>query len=240
MKSSSLAAQSHLTEANVSVRRNLTAVDAISQRRSVRQFLATEMLILDVLNIAARAASGMNIQPWQVHIVTGAARDRVSAAVLEKARDGRRCPEYEYLPAQMVEPHLSRRRKVGFDLYGLYGIGRGDKEGRKWAELRNFEFFGAPVGMFFVMDRYLTQGNWLDCGMFMQNVMIAAQEFGLQTCSQQAWCDYGDIVHGSLGIPSSQIILSGMAMGYIDESARVNMLHSERADANEFTVIHRG
>jgi nitroreductase len=243
MKPSSPVAQGHLTEENRSVRRNLTAVDAIKQRRSVRQFLATpvsEMLILDVLNIAARAASGMNIQPWQVHVVTGAARDRVSAAVLEKARDGRRCPEYEYLPAQMVEPHLSRRRKVGFELYELYGIGRGDKEGRKWAELRNFEFFGAPVGMFFVMDSYLTQGNWLDCGMFMQNVMIAAQEFGLQTCPQQAWCDYGEIVHSALGIPSSQIILSGMAMGYIDESARVNMLHSERVGANEFTVIHRG
>lgn len=227
---------------DVPMRKNISAVDAIVRRRSVRQFLSTpvpEALVLEILNIASRAPSGTNIQPWTVHVVTGNARERVSLAVSEQALTGKRCPEYAYLPEQMVEPHISRRRKLGYELYRLYGIERNDMEGRKWAEIRNFNFFGAPVGMFFVMDRYLTQGSWLDCGMFMQNVMIAAQDFGLETCPQQAWCDYGEIVHASLHIPPSQIIVSGMAMGYVDESASVNLLKSERIDANEFAVIHR-
>lgn len=220
----------------------LSAIDAIVGRRSVRQFLDTpvpEHVVMEILNIASRAPSGTNIQPWIVHVASGPARERLSKAVLAGARDGRGSLEYPYLPKPMGEPHISRRRKVAYELYGLYGIGRDDMEGRKWAELRNFEFFGAPVGLFFVLDRHLTHGSWLDCGMFMQNVMIAARSFGLETCPQQAWCDYGEIVHSILNIPASQIIVSGMAMGYADESARVNLLRSERVGAEEFTVIHR-
>lgn len=222
--------------------KKLSAIDAIVGRRSVRQFLDTpvsENVIMEILDIASRAPSGTNVQPWTVHVVSGAARERLSNAVLEGAREGRRSLEYPYLANPMSEPHISRRRKVAYELYGLYGIERDDIEGRKWAELRNFEFFGAPVGMFFVLDRSLTHGSWLDCGMFMQNIMISARSFGLETCPQQSWCDYGEIVHSILQIPASQIIVSGMAIGYADEAARVNLLRSERVAAGEFTTIHR-
>ena len=131
-----------------------------------------------ILHGAARAPSGTNIQPWKVHVVTGAARERLSRAVLDAARLGRRSEEYAYMPSPLKEPYLSRRRNIGFELYRLYGIERNDLEARKHAMLRNFEFFGAPVGLFFAMERYLLEGSWLDCGMFMQNVMILAREYG--------------------------------------------------------------
>ena len=100
-------------------------------------------------------------------------------------------------PSPVMEPYLSRRRKVGYDLYKLYGIARDDFEARKKAMLRNFEFFGAPVGLFFTMERCLLLGSWLDCGMFMQNVMIIARAYGFETCAQQAWCEYGRVLHNT-------------------------------------------
>ena len=146
--------------------------------------------------------------------------------------------EYAYLPEAMKEPYLSRRRKIGHDLYALYGVDRSDKAGRKRAMLRNFDFFGAPIGIFFTMDRDMALGSWLDMGMFMQNVMIVARSFGLETCPQQAWCDYGAVVHRELGIPTQHIVLSGMAIGHIDGQARENTLVSERVTPHEFTTYH--
>ncbi|MFM0342413.1 nitroreductase [Paraburkholderia fungorum] len=105
--------------------------------------------------------------------------------------------------------------------------------------LRNFTFFGAPVGLFFTMDKYLLAGSWLDSGMFMQNVMIAAQCYGVASCAQQAWCEYGGIVHEVLNIPENQMLLSGMALGYEDLSAEENKLRTERAAAQEFSIYHR-
>ncbi|APA90331.1 nitroreductase (plasmid) [Paraburkholderia sprentiae WSM5005] len=220
---------------------SVSAIEAIVQRRSVRRFLDTLItagVIDDILNLAARAPSGTNIQPWHVHVVTGNARNRLSAAVLEAAREGRRCDEYAYMPEKLHDVHLSRRRKVGFDLYSLYGIERSDHVSRKEAMLRNFKFFGAPVGLFFTMDRYLLAGSWLDSGMFMQNVMIAAQCYGIASCPQQAWCEYGGVVHDILNIPDSHILLSGMALGYEDTSADENRLRTERAPAREFAIYH--
>lgn len=139
----------------------------------------------------------------------------------------------------MPEPYLSRRRKVGYDLYSKYGIDRRDYPARRAAMLRNFEFFGAPVGLFFTMDRRMTAGSWLDYGMFIQNVMLAAQLKGIATCAQQAWCDVGAVVRKELDIPADHILLSGMAMGIADPSAMENELVTERAAAAEFTTWHR-
>jgi nitroreductase len=219
----------------------LPVIDAVTGRRSVRRFLPAPVpnaTIAAILTAASRAASGTNFQPWLVHIAVGASRDRVSAAVLAAAEAGETCPEYRYEPEIIPEPYLSRRRKVGFDLYALYGIERHDIAARKGAMLRNFDFFGAPVGLFFTMDRAMTQGNWLDCGMFMQNVMIVARAYGLETCPQQAWCDFGGIVHRELAIPDEHILLSGMALGYADTSAIENGLVSQRAAAGDFTIWH--
>lgn len=220
----------------------LSAVDAVTGRRSVRRFLPTavsEQTIHAILQAASRAASGTNIQPWLVHVVTGESRDRLSRAVLAAAEADETSLEYRYLPERMKEPYRSRRRKLGYDLYALYGIDRDDIAGRKAAMLRNYEFFGAPVGLFFSMERDMALGAWLDCGMFMQNVMVVARAHGLETCPQQAWCDFGAVVHRELAIPDSLILLSGMALGYADPSAVENKLVSDRIGVDEFTTWHQ-
>ena len=142
-------------------------------------------------------------------------------------------------PSPVMEPYLSRRRKVGYDLYKLYGIARDDFEARKKAMLRNFEFFGAPVGLFFTMERCLLLGSWLDCGMFMQNVMIIARAYGFETCAQQAWCEYGRVLHEQLDIPDTHIVLSGMALGHRDPEAPENTLISDRVSFEEFGIFHQ-
>jgi nitroreductase len=178
------------------------------------------------------------MQPWKVHVVMGAARNRLCQAVLAAANAGDRSDEYAYMPSPLKEPYLSRRRRIGFELYRLYGVARDDLEGRRQAMLRNFEFFGAPVGVFFAMDRYLLLGSWLDCGMFMQNVMLLARAHGLETCPQQAWCEHGSILHSELSIPDDEIVLSGMALGFADLRAPENTLVSEREAPEEFATFH--
>jgi nitroreductase len=211
--------------------------EAVVGRRSLRQFLPDPVpreIVEQILNDAARAPSGTNSQPWLTYVVTGATRERLSKAVIAAAKAGERQEEYAYFPDDIGEPYLSRRRKVGFDLYGLYGIDRKDMAGRQRASLRNFEYFDAPVGVFFTMDRRLQYGSWLDVGMFMQNFMVLARGHGLETCPQQAWCHYGPVVHRELAIPDSEVIVSGLSLGYEDTSAKCNTLVTERVPAAEF------
>lgn len=220
---------------------NTEAVDAVVNRHSIRRFLSTPVpveAIRTILAGAARAPSGTNFQPWHVHVVTGAAQARLSQAVLAAAETGLREEEYPYAPPQTAEPYLSRKRKVGYDLYALYGIARDDYPARKRAMLRNFEFFGAPAGLFFTMDRSLLYGSWLDLGMFMQNVMILARAHGYETCPQQAWCEFGPVVHEQLGIPASRYLISGMALGHPDPSAPENSLVTDREAVEQFTEFH--
>ena len=223
------------------VEKSLSALEAVTGRRSIRRFLPTPVTnhtVHAILAAASRAASGTNFQPWLVHVVTGTVRDRLSAAVLSAATKGETSLEYSYIPDTVKEPYISRRRKVGYDLYEKYGIDRADYPARKAAMLRNFEFFGAPVGLFFTMERDMALGAWLDCGMFMQNVMIIARAYGLETCPQQAWCDFGAVVHRELGIPREQILLSGMALGMADMTAPENTLVSERVPPHHFATWH--
>lgn len=217
-------------------------IDAVVNRRSVRRFLSTPVspnVVRAILSEASRAPSGTNFQPWRVHVVTGVTRANLSRAVTQAAEAGNRCDEYSYAPTPVMEPYLSRRRKVGYDLYKLCGISRDDFAARKQAMLSNFEFFGAPVGLFFTMERRLLLGSWLDCGMFMQNVMILARAHGLETCAQQAWCEYGRIVHEQLDIPDADIMLSGMALGHPDPDAPANTLVSDRVTIDDFAVFHQ-
>jgi nitroreductase len=218
----------------------LSAREAVVGRRSVRGFLPKPVplkTIRSILADAARAPSGTNSQPWFVHVVTGAARDRVSKAILEAATSGAHSAEYPYFPDEPGEPYLSRRRKVGFDLFALYGIDRKDMEGRKGAALKNFEFFGAPVGLFFSMERKMRYGSWLDLGMFMQNVMILARSYGLETCPQQAWGNYGASMHAVLGLGEDRVMVSGMSMGYEDKTVLANTLITEREPVDGFAVF---
>ena len=222
-------------------RQGVDTLDAIVGRKSIRRFrsdaVATEC-ISKILTAASRAPSGVNSQPWFVHVVVGAAKERLSRAVKAAANAGATSLEYDYMPALAREPYLSRRRKVGYDLYALYGIDRHDRTARQAAMLRNFDFFGAPVGLFFTMDRELAFGSWLDMGMFMQNVMVLARAYGLETCPQQAWCDYGAVVRRELDIPVSQLLVSGMAIGHADYEAIENSLVTERAPVREFSRFH--
>ncbi len=217
----------------------LPAVDAIRTRRSVRAFLdrpVPRAAVEGILETAARAPSGSNIQPWTVYTIAGLPRRHLSAELAAAHRGGEPGgEEYAYYPEVWREPYLSRRRKVGWDLYGALGIAKGDKERMSRQHARNYDFFGAPVGLFFTLDRVLERGSWLDLGMFMQNVMVAARGFGLDTCPQQAFCKYHRIVRRHLGIPDAEILVSGMALGHADPAAPENRFATERAPAGEFT-----
>jgi nitroreductase len=216
--------------------------DAVSGRRSIRQFKPTpvdESLVLDILKAASRAPSGQNMQPWLVHYVTGEARDRLCDEVTKAASAGERSDDYAYFPKELREPYIARRRKVGFDLFAIYGIARDDYEGRKHALLRNFQFFDAPVGLFFTMERDWGLGAWIDIGNYMTNVMVLARGAGLETCPQQAWAEYAAPVRRVLNIPDHHVIVSGMALGFADYDAPVNALVTERALVDEFVTRHR-
>ncbi len=214
---------------------------AITSRRSIRAFLPTPVpraLLEEILVVASRAPSGTNTQPWQVHVLTGAARARLAAAIVaayddpEQARS--HSEEYAYYPREWVEPYLGRRRKVGWDLYGLLGIGKADKTRMHAHHRRNYQFFDAPVGLIFTIDRVMEQGSWLDYGMFLQNVMVAARARGLDTCPQAAFTQFHRIIGRELQLDDAQMVVCGMSLGYADMSRIENTLVTERAPVAGF------
>jgi nitroreductase len=212
-------------------------------RRSVRAFLSrgVDDAALDgILAAAQRAPSGNNVQPWRVHVLRGQAQKRLSDAVLAAfdANDGSHRAEYDYYPTEFFEPYLGRRRKVGWDLYGLLGIAKGDKGAARAQTRRNFCFFDAPLGLIFTIDRRLALGSWLDYGMFLQSVMLAAEARGLTTCAQAAWMHYHRIISEMLALPAHEMVVCGMAVGYADPDAVENGLVTERAPLGEFVVRH--
>jgi len=220
------------------------AVDRVMlDRHSIRAFLPTPIAreeIEDILRVASNAPSGNNIQPWRVHVLTGATLhtliERVCSAF--DAADGSHTPEYHYYPTEFFEPYLARRRKCGGDLYGVLGIARGEKARMRAQMRKNFEFFGAPVGLMFTIDRRLAQGSWLDYGMFMQNVMLAATARGLATCAQAAWIDYHRIITELLQLPDNEQVVAGIALGYADPAAPENALLTGRVPVPEFVSFH--
>ena len=217
---------------------SLSATEAVRSRRSVRAFLdrpVPRALVEHILEGAARAPSGSNIQPWKVHAVAGAARAALTTELMVLHDAGiPPDPEYSYYPATWREPYLGRRRKVGWGLYGALGIAKGDRERMARQHGRNYDFFGAPVGLFFTLDRAMERGSWLDLGMFMQNVMIVARGVGLDTCPQQAFCNYHRIVRRHLGIPDGEILVSGMALGHADPAAPENRFDTDREPVDGF------
>ncbi len=223
------------------------AVDtALMTRRSMRAFLPTEVApseIEAILQVAARAPSGTNTQPWQVHVLTGAARqrlvDRIQKAYLDPAELATHSEEYAYYPNEWVSPYIDRRRKVGWDLYGLLNIAKTDKARMQAQHARNFQFFDAPVGLIFTIDRVMQQGSWLDYGMFLENVMIAARGRGLHTCPQAAFTQFHRLIAEELQLAPSQMVVCGMALGHADPAAVENSLLTERAPVAEFARFYR-
>src|SRR5690606_13598901 len=215
---------------------------AIVSRQSVRGFLpkpVPQALIRRILQAAARAPSGSNIQPWKVHVVTGATRDALSRALLQTHERGEReRREYQYYPVNWRSPYLDRRRETGWGLYSLLGIQKGDREASARQHGRNYEFFGAPCLLLFTIDRDLDKGSWLDYGMFLQNMMIMARGCGLDTCPQAALANYPDIVKQHLRIPDDQIVACGIAIGYQDPDEPANRYRTTRVPVDEFAVFH--
>jgi nitroreductase len=208
---------------------------AITTRQSIRAFLPKPVprdTITEILSIAARAPSGTNTQPWKVAVLTGAAKMRLSAAITQVYDDSelrrQHTEEYAYYPTQWVEPYLGRRRKIGWDLYGLLGIGKTDKDRMHAQHGRNYTFFDAPVGMIFTIDRIMEQGSWLDYGMFLENIMIAARARGLDTCPQAAFTQFHRVIKEQLNLPDTEMVVCGMSLGYADTSRVENTLQTER------------
>ena len=216
-----------------------SVTDAANTRRSIRAFtneMPPEGMISHILETAARAPSGTNIQPWKVYVLTGDIKENLCQAACAAFDDPDAKHEIEvpYYPSKWFEPYLARRRKIGWDLYGLLGIGKGEREKTHAQHKRNYVFFDAPVGLMFTLHKDLATGSWLDYGMFLQNIMLLAREAGLHTCPQAAWSDYHAVVKSELNIDSSEVIVCGMALGYADQSATENQLVSERAELSEF------
>ncbi|WP_300750319.1 nitroreductase [Janthinobacterium sp.] len=210
---------------------------AILSRRSIRAFLPDAVPRADlerILEVAARAPSGANMQPWKVYVVSGAARRRLSDRILaayempKEPEAPARTASYTYYPRQWTAPFIERRRKIGLDLYQLLGLERGDTAGMAAQHGRNFQFFDAPVGLIFTIERVLEQGSWLDYGMFLQNIMLAARARGLDTCPQAAFIHYHDIISDELSIPASEMVVCGMALGFADPAKVENRLTTER------------
>ena len=219
---------------------------AITSRMSARAFTpqpVDRQTLTDLLQVASRSPSGTNTQPWKVYVLQGASRDSLCQQVCD-AHDAIRADptlaaqyreEYDYYPEKWVSPYIDRRRENGWGLYGLLGIGKGDKDKMHLQHQRNYKFFDAPVGLMFTMDRVMGRGSLVDYGMFMQNIMVAARGHGLHTCPQAAWNGFAKIILPHMGAGADEMLVCGMALGYADESALVNTFHTPRVPVEDFT-----
>jgi nitroreductase len=214
---------------------------AIASRRAVRAFLPDPVepaLIRRILAVAAQAPSGTNMQPWKVRVIGPDSRARLEAGLL-LALDSPDLPaaeEYRYYPESFREPYLSRRRKVGWDLYGLLGVRKGDVAGMRRQTAANLRFFDAPVALMVTIDRDLEIGSWLDLGMFVQNILIAAQGHGLNSCPQAIFARFHPVVRRELAIPENEVVVCGIAIGKVDPDAPANALVPEREPVEAFTT----
>lgn len=215
--------------------------DALKNRKSVREFQdkqVDESIIREILDAARWAPSGTNTQPWEVHVVSGKAKADLDTALQNEFQSGvKPAMEYDYYPQQWVSPFLSRRRECGLAMYSALDIKRQDKQKRldQWA--KNYNAFGAPVVLFFTIDRILETGSYFDYGMFYQSIMLVAVELGLATCPQAALAEYPDLVRSMLNISSDKLLLCGMALGYEEKHAAVNNYRTSRIELDEFVTF---
>ena len=224
------------------------ADEAIRTRQSIRAFLPDKAVsratVEEILAVAARAPSGTNIQPWKVHVLAGERKAELTRRILaafddpEEAKKHTR--EYAYYPEKWVSPYVDRRRKIGWDMYGLLGIGKGDFAKTHAQHARNYMFFDAPVGMMITMDRVMERGSLIDCGMFLQGLMVAARARGLDTCPQAAFLEFHRIIAEVVGIPDNEMIVCGMSLGYADPAAKINTLVTEREPVAEIATLLAG
>jgi nitroreductase len=220
---------------------------AIASRFSCRAFHREREVpratLLEILEVASRAPSGTNTQPWQVYVLQGPARDALAdkvcaahdAVYADPTRAAEYREEYDYYPTRWISPFIDRRRENGWSLYGLLGIAKGEKDKMHAQHQRNYRFFDAPVGLMFTINRILGRGSLMDCGMFLQNVMVAARARGLHTCPQAAWNPYAKIILPHIGAGEDEMLVCGMSLGHADLQAPVNAFHTPREPAAAFT-----
>ncbi|MGI0014554.1 MAG: nitroreductase [Nitrososphaera sp.] len=226
-----------------SIEQNIVDV-VITSRRSIRAFLDKPVATEDVeriLSVAARAPSSTNAQPWKVYVVHGELKKTISNEIktvfFDPLASMEHTLEYQYYPENFTPQYAERRRKVGYGLYSLLGIDKKDKLGMQFQHARNYDFFDAPIGLIFTMDRAIHDGMsaWLDYGMFIQNIMIAARARGLDTCVQGAFAQFHKILDILLDLPKEEMVVCGMSLGYADAERVENSLTSERESIANFT-----
>ena len=223
----------------------MNILEAINQRKSTRAFLSKPIpkeIILEILKVSSRAPSGSNTQPWRVYVLQGDKLKNLTQEVCQAYESIQHEPRlienfkswYSYYPEEWISPYIDRRRENGWGLYSLLGIQKGDKVSMHAQFLKNFTFFGAPVGLFFTIDKSLGRGSFLDYGMYLQNIMLAAKEFGLDTCPQAAWNEYEKIILPLIGSGSNELLVCGMALGYVDKLDKVNEYLAPREVPSQF------
>lgn len=216
--------------------------EAARTRRSVRAYKPDAVpieIVREVVALGRYAPSGSNIQPWRVHVLTGATLARLGTAIQQAflSDEPGHQRDYDYYTDPVYEPYLARRRQCGWGLYGALGIGRGEHEKSKAYRATNYNFFGAPVGLVFTIDRKLEKGSWLDYGMFLQTIMLAARARGLHTCAEASIASYPDIVRRELEMTDDWIVICGMALGYADSGAVINTFQPLRIGLDEYAVF---
>jgi len=220
----------------------VNVIEAVSSRISCRAFLPAPVpaaTVRAILDAARRAPSGGNLQPWHVHVLTGEPLTELVAAIRRKlpAEPQGEGSEYDIYPPGLVEPYRSRRFQCGEDMYATINVGRENKLARLLQFARNYEFFGAPVGLFFSVDRRLGPPQWSDLGMYMQTVMLLARAHGLHTCAQESWSVWHRTVGEHLQLAPELMLFAGMALGYMDPSHPINTLRTQRATLDEFATL---
>ena len=221
---------------------SMSVTEALHTRISTRDFLpdpVPEAMVRDILEQARWSPSGGNLQAWRVEVVAGTERQAVidlarTTLAANPAGDDAGYPMY---PANLWEPYRSRRFKIGEDMYATMGIERENKAARYAHVARNMEFFGAPVGMFFIIDKGMGHGQWAHLGMFIQSVALAATERGIQSCIQEAWAPVRGALGQHFGIADNEVIYCGMALGHANPANPVNSLRSDRAEVDEIATF---
>jgi len=220
----------------------MSVTDAVRLRAAKRRFLPRAVppsLLRELLSLAARAPSGGNLQPWQVHVLTGGALDRFRQAMQERLRGGdREAPEYAVYPADLPPPYRQRRREAGAQRYRALGAADKDPQALQAMLAENAGFFGAPCGLFFCVERRFGLGQWSDLGMYMQTLMLLATERGLATCPQEVWAQWPATLRRLLGLPDHWMLFAGMALGYADDTHPLNGIRTQRAPLEDFAVFH--
>jgi len=216
--------------------------EAVRRRRSTRAFKPDPVsgaVVREILDLARRAPSGGNLQPWRVTALAGSALADLKTLVAEKVAGGTmgETPEYDVYPQSLWEPFRTRRHATGAERYKALGVTDKDPAALRDLSLRNYRFFDAPVGLFFALDRRLGAPQWSDLGMFMQTVMLLAVERGLDTCPQESWSNWPKTVGRFIGLPDDHMLFAGMSMGYADEGHPLNAIRTAREPLEAFAEL---